>query len=262
MQLAHRAALNGVQLDEIDPRIIIKGIEGGAGKETVTSTGTGAGDGTRITGRRRDTVEVQVRFSMNIRRDVLEERSAVLEAVNAWAARGGWLTVNYKPNRRLWVDEAVTPGEGDLWKRFSEYTITLRAHAVPYWQEENGASGATGTGTSGSGALTVNGSAKTLAEAVLQNMSGATVNAASITIGGKTMTFENLGLGGNEALRIDHVITNGKNVIRIRAGARSVLALRTGGSADEFEVSPGNCAFSFTAQRACKLTVESRGRFV
>lgn len=262
MQLAHRAALNGVQLDEIDPRIIIKGIDGGAGRETVSSVGTGLGDGTRITGKRRETVEVALRFSMNIRRDNLPERGAVLEAVNAWAARGGWLTINYKPNRRLLVDEVVTPGEGDLWKRLSEYTITLRAHAIPYWQEENAVQAVTATAGSGSGQIAVAGSAETLADAELKNMSGAVINTASITIGGKTMAFENLGMGNNESLVVDHVIVNGKNVLRIRVGNRSAMALRTAGSADEFEIQPGGCAFSFSAQRACRLTVSCRGRFV
>ena len=262
MQLAHRAALNGAQLDDIDPRIIIKGIEGGAGKDTVTSVSTGKGDGTRITGKRRDTVEVNVRFSMNIRRDNMAERTAVLEAVNAWAVKGGWLTVNYKPNRWLWVDEVTTPGEGDLWKRLSEYTITFRAHAVPYWQEESAISASTGTGGSGSGTIAVAGSAETVADAVLKNMSGATINTATIVIGGKSMSFENLKMGSGESLVVDHVITSGKNVIRIRVGGRSALSLRTEGSADEFEIAPGTCAFSFSAQRACRLTVSCRGRFV
>ena len=260
MQLAHRAALNGVQLDEIDPRIIIKGIEGGAGRETVNSVSTGRGDGTRITGKRRDSVDVQVRFSMNIRRDSLDERAALLEAVNAWAVKGGWLTINYKPNRRLWVDEITTPGEGDLWKRLNEYTVTFRAHAVPYWQEENQVTGSTGTGTTGSGAVHVAGSAATVADATLENKSGAQINTVVITIGGKKMTFENLGMGDGERLVIDHVITKGKNVIRIRVGSRSVMARRKEDSADDFEVSPRQCSFSFQAQRACQLTVKVSGR--
>jgi len=261
MQLAHRAALNGVQLDEIDPRIIIKGIEGASGKETVTSVGTGSGDGTRITGKRRDTTEVAVRFSMNIRRDAIQERAAVLEAICAWAVKGGWLTINYKPNRQLLVDEVVTPGEGDLWKRLNEYTITFRAHAIPYWQQGNAAAGSTGTGTTGSGNMTVEGSANTLADCTLANMSGATINTATITIGGKTMAFSDLNLGNGQSLTIDHAIVKGKNVIRIRIGNTSVMAKRTEGSADEFEVAPGAVGFSFSAQRACRLTVNVRGRF-
>ena len=268
MILAHRVSLGGVQLDEIDPRIIIKGIDGGAGKEAVTQAGTGAGDGTRITGKHRDSVEIQVRFSMNIsaRRGDIAERAEVLEAINAWAAAaengGAWLRVGYKANRRLWVDEITTPGEGDLWKRLNEYTITFKAHAVPYWQEESAISASSGSGNGGSGAIAVAGSANTVADAELKNLSGATINTATIVIGGNTMAFEGLNMGNGESLVIDHQIVNGKNVIRIRVGGRSAMAMRTEGSADEFEIAPGTCGFSFTAQRACRLTVSCRGRFV
>ena len=260
MQLAHRAALNGVQLDEIDPRIIIKGIDGASGKETVNAVSLGSGDGTRITGKRRDSTEVAVRFSMNIRRDAITERAAVLESVNAWAAKGGYLTINYKPDRQLLVDDVVTPGEGDLWKRLTEYTITFRARAIPYWQQANATQANTGSGNTGSGVIQVAGSAETAADAVLQNLSGATINTASITIGGKTMSFEDLGLGNGQSLAIDHIIADGIPVIRARIGSTSVLGKRTG--ADDFILRPGPNSFSFSAQRACRMTVSCRGRFV
>lgn len=261
MQLAHRVSLNGVQLDSIDPRIVIKGIEGGSGKETVTAVPTGAGDGTRITGKRRDSVEVTVQFQINIRRNSSTDRGQVLEAINAWAAGGGWLRVGYKPNRRLWVDEVVLPGEGDLWIWLSEYTISFRAHAIPYWMENTAVTKTTEAGTEGEGVITVAGSANAVMDVALENQSGSTINAVSITVGGKTMSFTSLGLGGSETLTIDHVITSGRNVIRIRAGSMSVLGKRTDESADDFEVSPGSCAFSFIAEGSCQMTVTCRGRF-
>ena len=267
MNLAHRVSLGGVQLDEIDPRIIIKGIECSSGKDNVTTVPTGRGDGTRITGKRRESVEVQVKFSMNIRRDTMEERAEVLEAVNAWAVAGGWLRINYKPNRRMYADEVVTPGEGDLWKRLSEYTIIFRAHAIPFWTENSAVSAVTKTSKEAGGTITAAGSAETPAELTLENMSGALINQAEITINGYKMTFEALGLEANESLVIDHSITKGKFVIRIRirnaaGNYRSILAKRTEDSADEFMMAPGENAFSFSAQRACRLTVNCRGRFV
>ena len=267
MQLAHRVSLGGVQLDSLDERIIIKGIEGGAGKETVTAVATGAGDGTRITGRRRESVEIQVKFSMNIRRDSLEEREEVLEAINAWAAAiPAYLKINYKPDRRLYVDEVVTPGEGDIWKRLSEYTIVFRAHAIPFWQENTENSVATRTGQTGSGTILQAGSAEAPANIELANKSGALINTASVTVNGHTMSFEQLALAANESLVIDHTVSKGKPVIRIRIrnaqdSYRSVMAKRTDGSADDLALDPGENAFSFSAQRACVLTVKSRGRF-
>ena len=258
MQLAHRAALNGAQLDEVDPRIIIKGIEEGAGKESVGSVSLGSADGTRITGKRRDTVEVQVRFSLNIRRDDLQSRSDLFEAINAWAVKGGYLTVNYKAGRQLYCDEVVLPGAGDQYKRTNEYTITFRAHAIPYWQQDPAVSASTGTGTRGTGSIPVAGSARTVCDAELQNMSGANIASATIAVGGCSMSFSNLGLGANETLKISH---NDKGVLAIQIGTRSAMARRSDESADDLFADPGNNGFSFSAQRACRLTVSCRGRF-
>ena len=259
MQLAHRVALNGVQLDEIDPRIIIKGIEEGAGKESVGSVSLGSFDGTRIAGRkRRDTVDVQVRFGLNIRRDQLQDRSDIFEAVNAWAVGGGYLTVNYKAGRRLYCDEVTVPGAGDQWKRTNEYTITFRAHAIPYWQQDPAQSVQTGTGTSGSGAILAAGSARTVCDAELKNMSGANIASATITVNGHIMSFSDLGLAANEALMISH---DDRGVLSIKIGTRSVMAKRSDGSADDLCADPGNNGFSFSAQRACRLTVSCRGRY-
>jgi hypothetical protein len=265
MQLRHRVALGGVQLDEIDPSIIIKGVEEAAGKDTVGAVSTATRDGQRVTGRRRDTLDVTVRFGINLRRDQLQRRSDVFELVNAWAAPGGVLTVNYKKGRRLRVVCVQAPGAGDMWKRTNEYTITFRAYAVPYWEQATAISAQTGTGSSGSAQLTVEGSAETVAEVTLANKSGALIQTATITIGGKVMKFEALGLAGNESLVIDYT-NDAIQRIRIRNASgsfRSAMISRIpASSVDDFKVSPGVVSCSFTAQRACQMTVSARGRFV
>ena len=264
MQLAHRVSLGGVQLDEIDTRIIIKAVEIGAGKDTVTTAGSAAGDGTRITGKRRDSVEVLVRFSMNIRRNTMEERADVLERINAWAAKGGYLRINYKPNRRLMADEIVTPGEGDLWKRLSEYTITMRAHAIPYFEDDTAQEQQIGgISSGGSGVIALGGSAKTPVSVALENRSGRAIATATVTVGGRQMQFEGLNLGGNETLVID---TDEKGYLRIRiqngTSWRSAMAARADLSADDFVTEPGDVSISFTAQRACRMTAGWRCRYV
>ena len=50
MLLKRRVALDGVQLDELDERIIISGIDEAAGKDTISAVGSSAGMGQRITG--------------------------------------------------------------------------------------------------------------------------------------------------------------------------------------------------------------------
>lgn len=71
MILSRRIALGGVQLDQVDGSIIIQSIDEAAGKETISAVNRGSGNGQRITGRRRDTLDVTVRFSINKRTDNL-----------------------------------------------------------------------------------------------------------------------------------------------------------------------------------------------
>ena len=266
MILAHRVALNGVQLDELDDRINIKGIEEGAGKETISTASMARGAGQRITNRHRDTLDVTVKFSMLIEPEQLQERSTLLEKINAWAAGGGYLTVNYKENRRLYVVCSQAPGAGDQFEWTSVYTITFRAYALPYWEEETPKSGGSAVAASGSVAVEVEGSAETEAEVILENRSGMLINNVVINAAGSLMQFNTLGLTGGEKLVITHEIVNTKRILRIyiehNGTRRSAMDKRTAASADDLYVKPGSRTFSFSADRACKMTVNVRGRFV
>ena len=262
----HQVAINGIWLHERDPRIIVQKVTDGAGKETISTTGLGGGYGQRVTRVRRDSLDVTVTFGLLIRKTDMRARSELLEYVNGWAAfarEGGWLTVNYKPNRRLRVRLAQAPGPGDLAKWNDSFQILFRAYEVPYWEEETpGASMTTGTATEAGGALSVGGSAATVGECTVENMSGAEVTRVSVTMGERQMVFSSLGMQGGEALVIDHW-EDGILRARIRGSGgayRSVLAKRTG--ADEFLLNPGSSWASFSATRACKMTATARGRFL
>lgn len=268
MQLTRRVALNGQQLDAVDSRIVISSVEPQDGRENITAADTAAGFGQRITGRRRSTLDIIVKFRILEKgHSVAGEtnRALVLEKVNAWAAAGGVLTTNYKAGRQLNVVLAQAPGEGSLWDYTKEFTMTFRAYAIPYWEQENansiviGGSAATGSGTAA-----IDGSAKTQVNAQLYNNSGKEINTATVKVGSNTMEFSALALAGGETLVIDHT---GDGLVRIRirstsGGYRSAMAARSTSSANDFMVSPGNTACSFTAQRACRLTVSWRARYL
>ena len=268
MKLTRRVALNGKQLDNVDDRIVISSVEPGDGRENITAVDAASGYGQRVTGNRRSTLDMVVKFRIlehGHTKSGMQGRAEVLEKVNAWAAEGGVLTVNYKPERRLNVILAQAPGEGSLWDYTKEYTMTFRAYAIPYWEQENaqsitfGGSSATGNGTAA-----VDGSAKTQLKAELYNNSGKEINTATVRIGPNVMEFTNLALAGAETLVIDHT-SNGLVRIRIRSasgGYRSAMAARSTSSANDFMVTPGNIACSYTAQRACRLTVSWRARYL
>ena len=266
MILQRRIALNGIWMDELDNRIVISGIEPGEGRENITATDAASGFGQRITGQRRSTLDIAVRFRIyeHGRNEVgMTERAMLLEKINTWARPGGILTVNYKPGRRLNVVLAQAPGEGSLWDYTKEFAITFRAYAVPYWEDEEASTAEAGGSTAtGSGDFLIEGSADTQADVILQNTSGAQNKGCTVTVGGKTMNFSGITLAAEEALVIDHV--DGLVRIRIKNGDeyRSAMALRDANSANDFLVPPGAYSFSYSAQRACRMTVNWRNRYL
>jgi hypothetical protein len=263
MVFAHRVSLDGVQLDDVDERIVVQGVESGTGKDSLQLLPR-AVDGQRLSSSRRDSLDISVKFSILLRKYQMAERVEVLEKVNAWAAAGGMLRVGHKEGRRIRVILAQAPGEGDPWAYDTVYTITFRAVGIPYWEEDTAVQGTSGEGASGSIVLQVAGSAKTVADVTLENRSGAVINTATVTAGSSRMNFTGLSMAGGESLVIDHD-SEGLIRIRIRSASgswRSILGKRTVDSADDLFLMPGTRTVNYTAQRACQMTAGCRGRFL
>ncbi len=264
MILQRRIALNGIWLDEIDNRITISAIDPGDGRENITAVDAASGFGQRITGQRRSTLDLVVRFRIwehGKTEAGMIERATLLEKVNAWAKDGGILTLNYKPGRRLNVVLAQAPGEGSLWDYTKEFQLTFRAYSVPYWEDELANSVMIGGNLAAdSGSCLIEGSAETQCDVVLENTSGATIKGCTVAVGGQEMAFSGLTIPANGALVIDHV--DGLVRIRLKDGDSytSAMALRDG--ANDFLVKPGTRPISYSAQRACRLAVNWRNRYL
>ena len=262
MILKRRVSLNGVQLDELDNRILITSIDEAAGKESLSATNTQARSGQRITRNRRDTLDVTVKFAINIRNDDMAARSQLLEAVNAWASGGGYLRLNYRPDRRLRVILSQAPGEGDMFNWANEFTIVFRAFSVPFWEQDTTAEASSNTASSGSFYIEVLGNTETVAEFTVENKSGKDISTVKLKIGNSEMTFTGDGmLPAGEKLIIDHAGNeNGLFYLRARAGSVSVLKFRSG--ANDFYVAPGVNTVTFSAGRAVRVIASVRGRYL
>lgn len=261
MILSHRVALNGVQLDSVDHRILVQGVDEAAGKDQLSAVSVFGGVGQRVTNRHRDYLDVTVRFSLKIKKNDMQSRSDVFEQVNAWAAPGGWLTVNYKANRRLRVERFQCPAAGDQWAWTSVYSITFRAYAVPYWQEAT-TTLYTANGASMEKRIAVQGSEKSVLDVQFKNTSGETCNSLSMAAGESEIALENLGLLSGETLILDHT-EDGLLRIRIQSGSafRSALGKRTAASSNDLWVRPGGVDVAISAQRAGEFAVQCLGRF-
>ncbi len=267
MRLKRRVSLDWAELDEIDPAILIQGVEPAAGKETVNSVSLWGGTGSRITGEHRDFLDVVVKFSLDIKRDRYRERSEIFDRVMAWAARGGWLRLSQKPDRKLRVYAAQLPSEGDPLEWTNRYSITFRANGVPYWQRET-PNGLILTGGTAEGILSVPGSRETVLDFTFHNGGSTSVTALTVTAGTTSLTLADLALAPGETLTVDHEDTGRRCVLRIRitgtgGAVRSAYACRTPGSSDELTVAPGLRTLSLAATGGTgTLRAGCNGRFV
>ena len=263
MILKRRVALDGVYLDQVDSRILISRVEPAAGAEDIGAVDIAGRAGQRMTGRHRGTKDVAVGFRINARgrsTDGMAARAEVFEKATAWAAAGGYLTVNYKPGRRMRVVMAQEPTEGSLWDYTREFVITFRAYGVPYWEDAEENTEEIGEGTEGSAEILIGGSAETQAEIEIANAGDGVIDSCVVTVGGKTMTFSGIALAASETLVIDHLDGLVRLYARDGISTRSLMANRTG--AGDFLAAPGYQTVSFSADGACLATVKWRNRYL
>jgi len=261
-----RAALDGVELDSLDSRILIQGTEPGAGREQINSARLWDGSGSRVTNEHRDSLDVVIRYSLDIKPARFQERAAVHERILGWAARGGWLTLSQKPGRTLRVVPAQLPAEGDPLAWTTRYAITFRAFGVPYWQDMAAVAWSATGAAEPYGRLGIPGTVKTVLDAEFVNTGSAAVDSVTLTAGESEFQLEGLGLQPGETLAIDHPDDGRLCVVRIRiksAGGvwRSAMACRLAESSDDLWVEPGIRELSMTADGAGNLTLRCWGRY-
>ena len=261
MILSRRAALNGVQLDELYGRIVIRGIELGATEESVDTVSMLGGAGQRILRTHAETMTVTVKWAMDVPKDDLITRRRIYEDVCKWARQKGWLTVSYMPERKLYVDKVKFSG-AELFKWTDEYEITFTAYSVPFWQDVFPVSVEKTNVSSTTFNMVIPGQEQTVAEVDFINTSTEALTSFSIAIGGSTISLTGLLIVQNIHLIIDHTETG---ILRIYGwdgvNAVSGYSLRTAGSADDLYVDPGTAGVALIADKAGTLKVSVRGRY-
>lgn len=254
MILKRRIALNGTQLDSLDNSIVIRNVNTGVPHESVGAVNRMGGSGQRITNHHWETLDVSVTFAIDIQKRKLTERRAVFDKVVKWAMACGWVTTNQMSGKRMYAEKAIIPSGGDMWNWTGEYTISFRAYGVPFWQD---ATATTSTGSS----ITVPGIMQTVCDVDVTNSGEDTIDSLTVTVGGSSMVFVDLGLEATEVLKIGHT-DDGLLTIRIydtQYTYRNAMSKRTGASADDLYVNPGSNSISVSAG---SKSVSCYGRYV
>ena len=136
MILSRQVTLNGNRLDGVHSSIVIQSVDPGAAAENVQTTMRMNGFGERITGGNWPKLEATVRYAIDVPKTDLATRRNVYESVCNWARQKGWLTTNFMPNRRMYVDKTVITSMGDPREWTNEFEIKFQAYNVPFWQDD------------------------------------------------------------------------------------------------------------------------------
>lgn len=263
MKLSRRVALGGVQMDGLDVSVVIRGMDPGTAKKNVQTVSLMGGTGQRVTSRHYESIEASVTYAIMIPKKQLAARRAVFDKVNAWALAGGWLTMNCMEDRRLFVEDVTVPNSGDLGDWDKEFTITFHGYGVPFWQDDTVTTETIAAEDAGEGEITVPGMVETVCDAEITNAGESAIDTMSVSVGDSSFSFTSLGLAADEKLVISHG-DDGTLAIRIFTGAyynRSAMDKRTGGSADDLYVKPGDNDIAITGGTVT-ATVSCFGRYV
>lgn len=259
MILSRRISLDDVQLDSLDDRIIISGFEEDPVDETFRTVDRYP-CGSRITNQHISKKKITLKFLIKVKKGSFSARNEILEKITKWARYGHVMKSTTRPNRQIRVKCTQVQKISDPRNWTSEYQMTFEAMEKPYWEDTTATTKTLTQDDEGSDTITVPGSADTLAEATIQNKSGDTIGTLELTINGYTMSFADLGLTNNGYLTIDHTIVNEKEVLRIRIGNTSKMACMSGD--DEFILTPGENAISYSAEGDVIVSVSAKGRYV
>lgn len=260
MILSRRLQLNGNQLDEVSNKILIQGFDPGKTKRSINAMNRMSGVGQRVTGFHDETLDAVITFSINVKRNQLEERRQVYEAAVGWAKQKGWLTCNYMPGRRLQVDEVIVPSAGDLWKWTDPFQITMRAYNVPFWQsDEPSTLYRQRVGPQWTGQLGVPGMEQTVCDLSFKNTgSSTTIQNFTVDCDGNVIRLANLGLAVNETLEFYHPEDG---ILRIRIGNRSVYGKWSGLTSDDLYINPGTRTIRIQTDTVGNVTLSAYGRW-
>lgn len=249
--------LNGVDISDIAPEVIVLDIAYNAPVRDLKTTRLAERDGQVLTGIVTSSQSVSVFFEIHTQ-DILL-RAQVLESVRCWAASGGWLTTDDMNGKRLGVVCESLPALSSSLKWMQRLSATFTAYACPFWEDEIPMN----VVIQGNGSKTIyvpGYAAPAGVEVIVTNAGTSAISSVTISAGDTYMTFSGLALAAGKALRIGH---DARGLLDASIDGTGVLSRRTAQSSDELILEPGkSAAIAVSATGGTAATkVMIRGRY-
>lgn len=262
MNTRYALCLNGLGLHDLDERILITDIQESVPKFRTTTVANARYDGLRVTKHTRESLSVTVFFL--IREYHTARRKALCSDICAWAASGGWLTLNDRPNQRLHVQCKSLPAITSALRWTDFLSITFTAWETPYWQDTAPVSvhlDAPACQTVSAVMLPPGTAPICFLEAAIVNRGSESASQLVITAGDTVFRLSAPQLiPGDAALSIGY---DDQGFLFIRSNNTSLLQSRTADSSDDLLLTPGHPgAITITCDQPVTASLKARGLYL
>jgi len=253
-----RAYLNGIDLGRAIPGAMLLEVTESAPKVNAQASAIAGRAGQWFLSADRQQLDVQLSIGIRERYDPVR-RAKIRDQIAEWCANGGWLTLSYRPNQRLWVHPTDVPALGKSFIWTEKETLTLTAYEHPYWEDATETAVTLDKGTSNSGVITLPGNAGRVECDAEITVATGTLTDITLTVGSTYITLT--GLTVTDSVTIGHT---DEGILTINSGSgAALLRYRTDDSSDELLATCGGSTdISYEASKAVTVKVVARGRWL
>ena len=246
-------SLNGVSLLSLSENLFIQGIEEEPNIKTDVSNKP-SNKLSNYSGFCRESLTISINFmTKDTNRSIL---SLLHSHICSWA-KEGWLTTNMRDNQRIYAVCTSQPRRSYA-RDFDDMSIEFTAYDECYWQEIIPKSVEV-SGKNTTAVIKPNGTKECFLEADITNTSNEAVNEISLSANGYTIAFSNLALASGDTLKIYY---NERHILLATVNGVGKLSKRMRSSDDDIYLKNNmNNTVTFTADKACAVTLYARGLF-
>lgn len=255
MKSRYEVTLNGISLSELSPEILILDVNYADAAFSDNQYTVAKRNGSRTDNRVFNSSSVSISFEVHAYD--IRKRTAIRNAVCAWAKNGGKLQINDRNDQYLQCVCSQFPSVASVRNWTDPLTITFTANEIPFWQELALSSVSLTAGASGSGKLYVPGSVDfAVVEAKVHT--NASITSVALTVNSRTLTLSGLSVASGNDIKITYDV---HGIQSIKVGSTSLMNKRTG--VDDLLAKCGEINdVSYTSSASTTVTFSARGLWV